>query len=176
MDSIIDWGIILEQQKNLPNVNGKKEMMREPACVKRKTGVIRGSWWWLGHAALPPILYYIHLTCSMLQGGVDACNVQWTNRDGRLVSTQALLLTDIFTLHHCCQSAGPHYCSHSNAQRTQIPAQIWAAYKSQATMTQHVIHNLSIEDCSKISKYFGQSCPTEICSHDVGVNLWQCST
>ena len=104
MDSIIDWGITLEPKTNLAKYKLQETMWTSFAWKESD------SWWWLGQAARSscasnPVLHWLDLLNI-------ACNVEWKKRDGRLVSTRALLLTDIFTLHHCCQSAASHITAH----------------------------------------------------------------
>ena len=135
IDSIIDWGITLTQKTNKQLA---KYQLQETSFCEKKASFIRGSWW-PGldrqlRAAVPPTLYHIDLTCSILQGGarwewtVIMCSEQTVTK--RLVSTTVLLLTDIFTLHHCCQSGHitTHTATHKGHKyqfKSELPTTTW---------------------------------------------------
>ena len=104
MDSIIDWGITLEPKTNLAKYKLQETMW---TSMGGKKAAWPGSWEQLCLQSCVALTWPAQY-CR----GVGACNVEWKKRDGRLVSTRALLLTDIFTLHHCCQSAASHITAH----------------------------------------------------------------
>ena len=133
MDSIIDWGITLEPKTNLAKYKLQETMWTSLRGKKAAAG--GGLARQLG-AAVPPILCYIDLTCSILQGRGWA-PVMWSEKS---------VTADWCQRERCCwQTFSPFtivvnrppatlQLTQSKAQRTQISVKIWAAYRPQPVL------------------------------------------